>query len=243
MIMTSKHFVKFQLITGQRKRVGGTAKTKHSPGKHHSSSTNKNTPPAVSLTSINKNQSPPSSLSSISKNQSPPTSLSSISKNQSPQTSLSSISKNQSLSVASISKISSASTSLTSLNKDPLSSNVGSSNKPIGPLFSEKVNPTPPEQSPSEKNSLKIAKPVKKRGSSPGNRRQNNSLKLKDEEPKTPLPLELKSGNQFYLPKRKLVHKPVEPFTLFITEKHAVARLVWLYLLEVTILITQQKLS
>ena len=64
------------------------------------------------------------------------------------------------------------------------------------------------------------------------------SLKLKDEEPAEPQVLrratvELKSGNNFYLPKRKLVHKPLEPFRLFINEKHALAKLVWLYLLEV----------
>ncbi|XP_063676458.1 uncharacterized protein LOC134812814 isoform X2 [Bolinopsis microptera] len=63
------------------------------------------------------------------------------------------------------------------------------------------------------------------------------SLKLKDEEPAEPQALrratvELKSGNNFYLPKRKLIHKPLEPFKLFINEKHALAKLVWLYLLE-----------
>ena len=67
---------------------------------------------------------------------------------------------------------------------------------------------------------------------------RRNSLNMKDEEPDDPRPLdhqtvELKSGNNFYLPKRKLVHKPLEPFKLFINEQHALSKLVWLYLLEV----------
>ena len=60
---------------------------------------------------------------------------------------------------------------------------------------------------------------------------------LKDEEPKPSVPgetVELKSASHFYQRKRKLVHKPVEPFQLFIDEDHALARLVWLYLLEVS---------
>ena len=60
-------------------------------------------------------------------------------------------------------------------------------------------------------------------------RSNSSSLKLKDEEPDEPRPLgrhtvELKSGNNFYLPKRKLVHKPLEPFKLFIDEKQALDR-------------------
>jgi len=66
---------------------------------------------------------------------------------------------------------------------------------------------------------------------------RSSSLKLKDEEPAEPKNLvgqtvELKTGSNFYLPKRKLVHKPLEPFKLFIDEKQALGKLVWLYLLE-----------
>ena len=72
-------------------------------------------------------------------------------------------------------------------------------------------------------------------------RSNSSKCNLKDEEPSEPRTLgketvELKSGNNFYLPKRKLVHKPVEPFKLFIDEKQALAKLVWLYLLEVKFL-------
>ncbi|KAL5264731.1 hypothetical protein ACHWQZ_G005717 [Mnemiopsis leidyi] len=68
-------------------------------------------------------------------------------------------------------------------------------------------------------------------------RSSSSQCNLKDEEPKETRALgkqtvEIKSGNNFYLPKRKLVHKPVEPFKLFIDEKQALAKLVWLYLLE-----------
>ena len=74
-------------------------------------------------------------------------------------------------------------------------------------------------------------------------RSSSSQCNLKDEEPKETRALgkqtvEIKSGNNFYLPKRKLVHKPVEPFKLFIDEKQALAKLVWLYLLEVKFLKT-----
>lgn len=66
--------------------------------------------------------------------------------------------------------------------------------------------------------------------------RATSDIQLKDED-EEPAPdpthlVELRSDSHFYLPKRRLIHKPERPFTLFIEERHALARLVWLYLLE-----------
>lgn len=230
--------------SGQRKRGGGSAKNKQSASKQCSSTKN-STPTTVPLSSSSKNSSSQPSLSSTNKNSTPPISLSSINQDPPPPTSVSNFkntgpsgSFTREKSNTPPKRKTSTTHEVVSSEKNILSNNVSSDksvdNNASNRKLSSDKNKTPPKTISIETGATAPASPKKEDSSHVlKTRLQNsNSLKLKDEEPKTPMPLELKSGNKFYLPKRKLVQKPLEPFTLFITEKHALARLVWLYLLE-----------